>query len=431
MPTSLVIGAGWAGLNCAYELAKAGHQVTVLEAAPNIGGRARCVPFGATPVDNGQHIALGAYHTLRQIFKELSLDEAEFFKILPLDILTFGNDAVRLRLPQLRAPFNLLLGVLNCNFTWAEKFHIIKFAYSIQKLQYQLPADCTIYELLVNYNQSTKVITHLWQPIALAAMSTEIKQASAQVFVNILREIFTGTNTMSHWYLPSKDLSTLLPQQLVTFLEQKQHQVLCNSAVKNLKIHNGRCTQVETNTNVWHADNIVLCIAPWQAYKLLQPHAPLHELCNALQKFRYEAITTVYLQFDHNVKLSYPIIGMVGATCQWIFDREFANQPDILSIVITGTIAAQYSDNALLYAHVLQEIRTQFPHLTNPIAYKIIREKRAAFSCDVAIQSQRPTPRTAVTNLWLSGDYLQTGLPATLEGALLSGKQTSIEMLTT
>ncbi|HSX20776.1 MAG TPA: FAD-dependent oxidoreductase, partial [Gammaproteobacteria bacterium] len=83
MSSIIIVGAGWAGLSCAYELTKSGHKVTVIEAAPQIGGRARAVQFNDQVVDNGQHIALGAYNTMRGLMHELNLDPHKLFKILP------------------------------------------------------------------------------------------------------------------------------------------------------------------------------------------------------------------------------------------------------------------------------------------------------------------------------------------------------------
>ena len=88
---TIVIGAGWAGLACAYELIKAGHTVTIIEAAPQAGGRARTVLFQNYVLDNGQHIAIGAYTYLRTLLHELKLAEQDYFKFLPFELFTLGK----------------------------------------------------------------------------------------------------------------------------------------------------------------------------------------------------------------------------------------------------------------------------------------------------------------------------------------------------
>lgn len=424
MPTTLVIGAGWAGLSCAYELAKYGHQVTILEAAPNIGGRARSVQFADTIVDNGQHIAIGSYFNMRNIIAELRLSEQDLFHILPLEVRCSGANPIHLYIPNLPFPFNLFTGLLRANLG-AEKLQVLKFMYTLRKLRYKLPTDCSIEELLLNYNQSKNMIEHFWQPIAIAAMSTPISTASAQVFVNVLAQTFMTPHTNCKWYFPKIDLGALLPEKILQYLQRLNCQVLCNQAVKHLEIDNEYCMKVITRDTSWSCDNVVLATAPWHTTKLLATHQITNALSKKLSCFNPEQITTIYLQYSKPIRLTFPMQALQNTISQWVFDRSFAAQPNILSVVITGKIPEQYKDNAQLVKQVIDELITHKIQVEPPISYKVIREKQAAFACTVLTQKFRPVTTTPVKNLWLCGDYLNTGLPATLEGALLSGKETA------
>lgn len=429
MPTSIIVGAGWAGLTCAYELSKAGHFVQIIEAAPQIGGRARGIRFNEHALDNGQHLVIGAYKTLRSILRELNLQESELFKIMPMQLIVHSTKTLRLKLAKLPVPLNFGIGLLLARqIPWRDKLHIIKFISELQKIDYHLRHDCSVLECLKNYHQSSLVIEHLWEPIAVAAMTTSINVASAQVFINILKELLQESNA-SDWYFPTVDLSKLLPDHLVNNLQQNNGRIIFNQSVNNLTLENDQCISIASKKYSWSADNIVLATTPWQTHELCKPHSNLQALQHTLSQFRYEPITTVYLIFDQPVGLHYPMFGLINSSCHWIFDRAFSNQPNILSAVITGKKALDLTDKITLQQTVLSDLHKQIPQLPNPIACKIIREKRAAFSCDVATQSIRPRPRTSIRNLWLTGDYIQTGLPATLEGALLSGKQTAREII--
>lgn len=430
MPTVVVVGAGWAGLSCAFELAKAKQHVILIEAAPQIGGRARSIKFQDYLIDNGQHIGLGAYHTLRALIKELGLDETQLFKILPLEIMTLGDQGLHLKLPNLPVPFNLLAGILTTKkISWATKLAMLKFAYKLQADKFKLQKDCSVLELLQNYHQSNELITNIWEPIALASMSTSIDKASAQIFCNVLQRSFGNSASDSNWFLPAVDLSNLLPNYIAAYLQQIGNQVITQQHIKTLHFADERSVQVCSSNQSWHANHVVLALAPWQTVNILSAHHNLQETCAALQQLNYEPITTIYFQFPSKVQLPYPMFGMQNSICQWIFDRSFAAQPDILSVVITGPTAIKFTDHDTLTTHILQEILKHFPHLPTPIASKVICEKRAAFTCDVVSQKFRPQARTPINNLWLSGDYIQNGLPATLEGALLSGRQTAMEIL--
>lgn len=430
MPTTIIIGAGWAGLSCAFYLAQAGHHVQVLEAAPQIGGRARGIKFNDRIIDNGQHIGLGAYHNLRNLLRALNVDEKQLFKIMPLEILAYGQKKLHLQLPNLTPPFNLLIGIIKArNLSWCNRMQLLRFAAKVQQQNFTLAQDCSVLELLQNYHQSSDVIEQIWEPIALAAMSTDIQQASAQVFLNVLRHAFTQDASNSHWYLPAHDLSTILPTHIAQYLLAHGNKIFCDQRVTKITIAPDQTVQIFSINNTWQADHIVLATPPWQTSNLLQTHPLMQTICADLSKFSYEPITTIYFQFPKTINLPYPIVGMINAACHWIFDRAFAAQPDMLSAVVSGPLAINFSDKERFKQSVLADIQRHFPHIPQPVQSKIICEKRAAFTCNVAIQKQRPLAKTTVKNLWLCGDYLQTGLPATLEGAVVSGKLTADSIL--
>ncbi len=434
--TAIVVGAGWAGLACAFELSKAGYHVTLIEAAPQSGGRARTVNYPDILLDNGQHICVGAYHTLRAIIQELGLDERQLFKILPLNYITYGSQTVHLKLPPLPAPYHLISGLLLAQMPWREKLQILKFCYRLRQTNFTLSKDCSVLDMLKNYHQSEFSIKHLWGPLAIGAMTTPITRGSAQIFLRVLQRVFVNKCADSNWYFPAVDLSSLLPSHLEQQLLKAGGQIIYNQPIKKLLLTNdgAMCTEVASNKQSWQADHIILATPAWQTLPLLQTHASLRTSATALASFTYEAITTVYLIFSSAVRLPYPMLGLINDTefngiGQWVLDRSFAGQPNILSAVISGTDNIDIADKPMLFKRVLQTIQQRFPWLPDPIQHKIICDKRAAFSCDVAMQGLRPQPSTAVKNLWLTGDYLQTWLPATLEGALISGKATAGKIL--
>lgn len=426
MSKSIVVGAGWSGLACAYYLTKAGQQVTIIDAAPQFGGRARSIDFKGHTVDNGQHICLGAYHTLRNLLSELGIAETSLFNILPMELFAHGKSTLHLKLPKLPAPLHLLTGLLTAsNIPWHIKLATIKFCLSLQKINFCLINDCSILDLLKNYHQSEFIIKHLWEPIALAVMTTPINIASAQIFLNVLRLSFTRSYQDSNWYLPTIDLSAILPSHIEEYLRLNHAEIVHSQPIKQLQIKHGVCSSVQSKHITWQADNVVLAIQPSQAATLIQPHPELSDSYAKLTKFTYQPIVTIYFEFPTAVNLYYPMVGVLNATSQWIFDRSIANQPCILSVVISGQGPHLALNHNELASNIMLEITANFPGLPRPINWKVINEKRAAFTCDIQIQAYRPQAPTNIKNLWLTGDYLDTGLPATLEGALLSGKRTA------
>jgi squalene-associated FAD-dependent desaturase len=425
MPTTIVVGAGWAGLYCAYKLTQAGHQVTLIEAAPQSGGRARSVAFNKYQVDNGQHICLGAYTTLRSALKELGMAEQQLFKILPLQILTRGTRTLKLRLSKFPAPYHLLFGILTARgLSFSDKIQAIKFCRYLKKIDFKLDSDCTLLELLTNYHQTESLISYLWEPIALAATTTPISIVSAQVFLNILKRSFTGRFSDSNWYLPMTDLSNIFPALIEQQLNKNGTEILYSQTIHQIDLSNQYCKSISSKSRIWEADNFVLAIPPWHASRLLNPHLQMHYITKALNKFSYQPITTVYLEFSTPIAMHYPLVGMLGSTCQWIIDRTICAQPNILSCVISGSGRHLNLSHAKLIETIIKELQTEFPRMGSPISHRLITEKFAAFTCSPEIHACRVGAKTSISNLWLSGDHLQTELPSTLEGALLSARLT-------
>ncbi len=422
MPSTIVIGSGWAGLTCSYRLAKAGHKVTVLEASPNIGGRARSIKFNSNIVDNGQHLLIGAYHSTIQLIKELGLNPDDLLLRTPMRICMRGRSSLDISLPKLPTPYHVLWSLLSTkDLSWHDKRKALSLCYFVQRTKGNLSNDCSVAELLKTYNQTDNLIKSLWEPLALAAMTTPIERASARVFIKVLSQCFSLNSADSNWLLPRTDLTSLLPEHISRYLYTMGSEIVCGTAVKKLEITQNNCIKVLTRATEWRADNIVLAVPPWQAKTLL----PLP----TLDLFVPEPITTVYLQSSDKVKLPYPMIGLTGTTTQWVFDRRFADQPNILSAIISGSGQHLETNKQHLAQQVAAEINNIFPGKITSYESLIIKEKRAAFSCDVKIQTLRPTAKTPINNVWLCGDYLQTNLPSTLEGAVISGMQTGEEIL--
>ena len=121
--------------------------------------------------------------------------------------------------------------------------------------------------------------------------------------------------------------------------------------------------------------------------------------------------------------------GMSGTIAQWLFDRRACGQEGVIGAVISGSGPHMEMDNQTLTRQIAAELAARHPNWPAPLESLVIREKRATFRCEVGINSRRPANATALTNLWLAGDYTDTGYPATLEGAVRSGVQCAREII--
>jgi len=418
-----VVGAGWAGLSAAFRLTQQGVHVTLLEAAPQAGGRARVIAFRGERVDNGQHILLGAYHKILSLLNTLGISEQSVLKRVPLNIyLSTQTTPLHFKLNRLMPPLNVIMGfITSIGLSHQERLAALRFCHTVHALNFELAEDCSVLALLLHYHQPNPLIHRLWAPIAVATLSTPIHQASARVFLNVLKDSFTKNARDSHYLFPTVDLSRLFPEPILNFLTQSGADVVYNQRIKKIHIEDNRCVGLETATRAWRCKRIILATPFDTTAELCNSVSQLSEIQRNLFSFSHQPITTVYLRFQNPVNLPFPMIGILDGLAHWIFDRNFANQPNLISIVITGIGAHTDLDHTTLIEALSQELHRLVPSLGALLDFKVICEKRAAFSCDVGIEKRRPHQKTPIKGLFLAGDYTQTGYPAVLEGAVRSG----------
>ena len=174
----VIVGGGWAGLSAAVHLAQAGRQVTVLEAAPTLGGRARQVNLDGLPLDNGQHLLLGAYTQVLRMLETIGLQESRVFLRLPLDLnmRESGMPEVSLSSLFLPAPFHLLAGLLTAR-GMSGKDRLQALPGLARLMRWNGPEDMPVSRLLHEHRQPDTLIRQLWVPLCLATLNTHPAEA--------------------------------------------------------------------------------------------------------------------------------------------------------------------------------------------------------------------------------------------------------------
>ena len=428
-PTRIaIIGGGWAGCAALVTAAKLGHAVDLYEAARTLGGRARSTQLEDKTLDNGQHILLGAYTATLDTIKLAGCDPENLFLRLPLSLVFPG--AFALRAPTwLPAPLHLLAALCTAQgLTWADRWSAIRFMATQQLRNFKLPEDLSVARLLADARQTSNTLRYLWEPLCIAALNTPLEAASAQVFLNVLRDALTQTRAASDLLIPRTDLTTSFPALAQAFGEAHGARVFTGCAVKSL-IQSGSSFSLQTQSNANTPndayDHVILAVAPQHASALLEPFASTATVRAQLAAFAYESITTCYLQYDAAAKLPAPMIGFaVSPTTlsQWAFDRgALDGHAGLIAVVVSASGNALDLGQAEIARRIATEVSVHLGQAqgTAPLWTRVITEKRATFRC--APNLSRPTTHSGVSGLWLAGDYVESPYPATLEAAVRSG----------
>jgi hydroxysqualene dehydroxylase len=423
-----VIGAGWAGLAAAVTLTGRGIPVVVFDAAPQPGGRARTAPALGLDVDNGQHIAIGAYDAVLGLAATLGIPADRMFKRLQLAFEQRDADGVRL---SLKAPvgagrFGMAHAFVGARGLGArDKFAILR---GWQRLIRFPTPDISVTAHLAAAGQPQRAIDLLWVPLCLATLNTPPDMASAQLFVRVLREsLASNAPGASDLLLPACDLGRALPRPAVAWLEARGADVRLGERVTEI-VADERVRAVRTAQGDTEVAAVIAAVPPDACLRLVEAHSALAALADDLRAFDTQPICTVYLRYPEGTTLDLPLLGLAGTTTQWLVDRRTCGQAGIIAAVISADGPHMALDNDALIATVKAEIARCVPTLPTASDARVIREKRATFAATVGIEQRRPSARTALPGLVLAGDWTATGLPATLEGAVRSGNTAAREL---
>ena len=432
----IVIGGGFAGLSAAVELTTRGARVLVLEARPRLGGRATSYRDPATGelVDNGQHVLFGCYRETFRFLRTIGADRDVYLQTnLSVTSIDTEGRTVRFECPHLPPPLHLLAGVLEWDaLSAAERWAGLRLVGPLRRAQKRARGDAppngdrsaeTVREWLVRHGQGPRARALLWEPLALAALNQQPDHAAAAPFARVLAEICGTRLTDAAIGIPGKPLESFYAEPARIFIETHGGEVRTR-ALAHVEHSNGELAGVESGGSLHTAPAIIVAV-PWFALSRVFPDRPagLVPVLERADAMDSAPIATVNLWFDRSV-LDDPFIGLPERTMQWVFDKRYAfgETGSHLSLVASGADEAVSWSNERLASHAVEELRGALPRARAAILLRttVIRERKATFSLAPG-QPERPDTRTSMDGLFLAGDWIETGLPGTIESAVLSG----------
>lgn len=412
-----IVGGGLAGLSAALDAAWRGAPATLYEAAPHAGGRCRSFHDQRLDrtIDNGAHVLLGASRAALDYLR-LSGGLGAMVELAPaafpfLDLSTGARWAIRpnrgrlpwwIFAPGRRAPRTSALDHLRLWRLFAPA------------------ADAAIGD----YTQaSPRLARMLVEPLAVAVMNMAPDRAAAAPFARVMRETFTRGEAACRAYLPRTSLSA-------AFVDPALARIASLGGAFNA---GWRLTSIETDgarATALVFDNDRVTLGPDDAVVLAVPaHIAAELLPDAVPALGASAIVNAHFRLTRPAKLAGGgrMLGLLSGLAQWLIVRD-----DVVSVTVSAADALIDRTADALLADLWRDVAQALDLAPTPVPpARLVKERRATFAQTPAHEKLRPGPRTRLDNLVLAGDWTATGLPATIEGAVLSGQRATQALLNT
>lgn len=418
MKKVIVAGGGFAGLTAASYLADSGHKVELIEASPKLGGRAYSFIDEVTNsvVDNGQHILMGCYHETLKFLKLIGVESNFCYQErLKVNFLKENSSLSALEATQLPYPFSLFFGLLNfdvisfINRLKLLRFFLKLFFYSDEELK-----KLSVYQWLVLEGQNEEIRKAFWDFLAIGALNTNTNKASAKVFADILKEIFFKGNKAAAIILPKKGLTDSYCNDAKSFVERKGGVINLSEQVTGFEIENDKVVKIITSKRTIEDFDFTISAIPWFALEKIYKDEDINFV------FEHSSILTIHLWGNEKLKQVQHLhfVGLIGSPVHWIFTNK-----DNITLVISDANDLIDKPKEELFTMAAAELKKYADIKKEDISsYKIIKEKRATFVPDTESLIKRPDQKTKIKNLFLAGDWVNTGLPSTIESAVKSGR---------
>lgn len=435
-----VVGGGFAGLSAGVALAERGHEVVLVEARRRLGGRAYSFRDAATgtTVDNGQHAMMGCYtHTLGFLERIGAADRVVRQRDLHVEMRDARRGVAAIRAPGLPAPLHVLGGLLRYRFlTRREQLCALVAGLRVMALRRRgdaLLRESTVADLLRALGQSRNACESFWYPLAVATCNERPERAAAAPFAEVLARGFFGSRRDSQFVFARVGLSELYTEAAERRIAAHGGRVELGAPATGLELDGERVRAVLLRDGRRLAVDACVAAAPPPATRALLPDALAQRApWRDLDALGASPIVSVHLWFDRPV-LQGEFTGLLGTTTQFAFDRtrlcgtRLADEDGSsqVSAVISAGHEEEGWDGARLASTVVADLEAVFPAARGARLARsvVVKEKQATISCTPEAERLRPGAETPLRNLFLAGDWTATGLPPTIEGAVLSGER--------
>lgn len=425
----IVVGGGVAGMSAACALAEAGWRVQLLERRGYLGGRASSYahPVGET-IDNCQHVLFGCCTNLVGFYKRIGMAERIHWT-RDMVMIEPGGRRSKLGPSVLPAPLHGMPRILAAPaFTWKDKLALARAIRAMMKPAATVECGESLAGWLKRHKQTEGIINRFWRLVIASALNAELEEISVPYAAKVIRELFLNSaeaGAMGMSRVPLSELYAPVPE----FLAARGGSVHFNSNVEGVEWDaSQRAWKIQTRTGEFDSQFVILAL-PFEAAGKLMESLPRVAGAEALkartEQLVHWPICSVHLWFDRDITdLDHAVL--LDREIHWMYNQSKLRTGSggrYLELVISATrsFAALSREEAIALA--LKELAEFFPRVSEAKLEKValIKEVRATFGVQPGVDRLRPASQSPWPNLFLAGDWVQTGWPSTMESAARSG----------
>jgi squalene-associated FAD-dependent desaturase len=412
-----VVGGGFAGLSSAVYLAKNNFDVELIESAPKLGGRAYSMQDSVTGdvIDNGQHLLMGCYDNTLEYLKLIgSYEQLNIPRFFNFNFVDKTKKKYLLKTGSNFYPFNLLSAFLKFDYLrLSERLKVIYFLLKLNFLDDRQYLNQNANELLDGFAQTEKIKKSFWDFIIIGAMNCNPDTASASMFIRIVKQIFFCGNFAALPIIPNCGLSELYCEHSEEYLKKLGGVIRLSEQVTGIKADGEKVTEIKTNKRVIKDLDFLIFAIPAFALNKVENYETAEGL-----NFEYSAIISIHIWLKEN-NLDFNFCGLIDSPIHWVF-----NHKSFLTTVTSDANNYIHLTKEEIFDIAAIELKKYLGIRKEDISnYKVIKEKRATFIPDLNSEKIRKEIKSKYINLYLAGDWVDTGLPGTIESAVKSGKE--------
>jgi squalene-associated FAD-dependent desaturase len=440
-----IIGGGLAGCNAALHLARQGAKVTLFESRMRLGGRVGSFldKVSGQQIDYCQHVGMKCCSALRR-WIQLTQQQDAWTEQSSLHFVSSRGKPLTIRAWPLPAPFHLSglllrwpdLGLRDrCMISWALVKLLLRSSNETDDREPALP-------WLIRSGQTERAIKNFWETILVSALGEQVDRVSLGATRKVLIDGFASTRDAFHLLVPNEPLAWLVDERMRRSLQSYGVKICDQTSVQRLARDSNRQWKLDAKESISESFDGVVIAVPWHRLQALLP-----ENIGAngnLSSIESSPITGIHTWWDR-AWLDTPHAVLINKMCQWIFpgpDVQGKNEDAkteggalgaseaYYQVVISASRQLPRGDSSQVLELVREEIQSLFPAARQAklLRGKVVTDPNAVFSVSPEIADTRwPSDRYGQQAIFLAGDWIDTGWPATMEGALRSGVRAAEE----